>query len=156
MPVNFWIRQCTDLLSSLCVCKYIHIHIRGKVQILSLKNKFNRPQTIYLGLLMQGTHIHLCKHQLIILHVKKESVPGPWRWSAKLIIHWERMENSLWFERFILAFAKALENHSHLTIIRSRMTLLLKSGGIPKSSARSQICLPHSRNTVYLNVPESS
>lgn len=43
------------------------------------------------------------------------------------------MENSLWFERYILAFAKALENHSHLTMTGSRMMLFLKSGGITKS-----------------------
>lgn len=43
------------------------------------------------------------------------------------------MENSLWFERYILAFAKALENHSHFTMTGSRMILFLKSGGIIKS-----------------------
>lgn len=60
------------------------------------------------------------------------------------------MENSLWFGRYILAFAKALENHSHLT--RSGMMLFLKSGGIAKSSVHLQMCPSHSRNTVYLNV----
>lgn len=60
------------------------------------------------------------------------------------------MENSLWFGRYIPAFAKALENHSHLT--RSGMMLFLKSGGIAKSSVHLQMCPSHSRNTVYLNV----
>lgn len=66
------------------------------------------------------------------------------------------MENSLWFEKYILAFAKALENHSHLTMTGSRMMLFLKSGGITKSLVHLQICLSYSRNTVYLIILESS
>lgn len=83
---------------------------------------------------------------------KRERAAGPWRWFTKPIIYWEMMENSLWFGSYILAFAKALENHSHLTITGSRMMLFLKSGGIAKSSVHLQMCLSHSRNTVYLNV----
>lgn len=125
---------------------YIHISIREKVQICFLiKNKRNHPVNAeYMHSFIPTPANHpLCK---------RERAAGPWRWFTKPIIYWEMMENSLWFGSYILAFAKALENHSHLTITGSRMMLFLKSGGIAKSSVHLQMCLSHSRNTVYLNV----
>lgn len=66
------------------------------------------------------------------------------------------MGNSLRFERYTMAFAEVLENHSHLTTAGPGTLLFPKSGEMTQSSVHLQIHLSHSRDTVYLNVPESS
>lgn len=66
------------------------------------------------------------------------------------------MGNSLRSERYAMTFAEVLENHSHLATAGPGTLLFLKSRGMTQSSAHLQICLSRSRNTVYLNVPESS